>query len=420
MKWLKKWGYLWLLLLVGVFYFTIVDGWKVYAKALSPVAEWYDEQSEKSEVLATVNDWLGNVLEYGTAIAGKLDVIELPGWLTDWIQPEDTEDEEGLPEDGETPGATNQGGGVGGEEIPGESNAGENNTEDNISGDGRAENNTSGVEGSGGDNVGTDEAGTGDVGENSAGVDIPDENATGNTLPGTGQVNPGQTGQGNTHISIGGPENGVEVGFGDTEASEPDWHNVKDLYFADAVFIGDSRTVGLFEYGELEEITTFYAGRGLSVYDVFDKKIVEVEGQKKKITIDEALRQKSFSKIYLMLGLNEMGIGTTETFLAKYEEVLNHLQELQPDAIIYVQAIMKLTTERSGKGDQFHNPGIEERNAGLEQFSDNETVFFLDVNPLICDETGGMIEEYTTDGIHLKAKYIGIWKDYLKSHAIIP
>jgi len=186
------------------------------------------------------------------------------------------------------------------------------------------------------------------------------------------------------------------------------------------VFIGDSRTVGMFEYGDLEEITTFYAGRGLSVYDVFDKKIVEVPGQKKKITVEEALQKNTFSKIYLMLGLNEMGIGTTETFLVKYKEVLDHLRELQPDAIIYVQAIMKLTTERSGKGDQFHNPGIEERNAGLSQFADNERIFFLDVNPLICDETGGMIEEYTYDGIHLKAKYMEIWKAYLKEHAILP
>ena len=34
-----------------------------------------------------------------------------------------------------------------------------------------------------------------------------------------------------------------------------------------------------------------------------------------------------------------------------YGEAVQHLQELQPDAVIYLQAIMKVTTERSGQGD---------------------------------------------------------------------
>ena len=79
---------------------------------------------------------------------------------------------------------------------------------------------------------------------------------------------------------------------------------------------------------------------------------------------------------------------------------------------------MKVTTERSNKGDYITNEGIEERNAGIEALADNEKVYYLDVNPLICDETGGMEASYTFDGVHLKAQYISIWKDFLKSHAV--
>ena len=35
------------------------------------------------------------------------------------------------------------------------------------------------------------------------------------------------------------------------------YHTVDDSYFDDAVFIGDSRTVGMYEYGGLEETSTF-------------------------------------------------------------------------------------------------------------------------------------------------------------------
>lgn len=193
---------------------------------------------------------------------------------------------------------------------------------------------------------------------------------------------------------------------------------VEDDYFADAVFIGDSRTVGMFEYGGLEEISTFYASKGLTIYKLFDAPIVEVPGQKKKATIEEKLSEKQFSKIYLMLGINEMGSGTVETFLEKYKEAVEHLQELQPDAVIYVQGILKVTTARSEQGDYINNEGIEARNEGLAGLADNVKIYYLDANPLVCDETGGLESSYTYDGVHLKAQYIMIWKDFLKCHAV--
>ena len=224
------------------------------------------------------------------------------------------------------------------------------------------------------------------------------------TEPGQQETMPGQPDQETTALG--------------EEAAEPVYVTVEDDYFADAVFIGDSRTVGMYEYGDLENISTFYASTGLTVYKMFDSAIVKVPGQKRKITVEEALQQNSFTKIYLMIGINEMGTGTVETFIEKYKEVLTHLQELQPDAIIYIQAIMKVTTERSEQGDYINNEGIVARNEELEKLADNRKIFYLDVNPLICDETGGMEKSYTFDGVHLKAQYIQIWKDFLKQHAI--
>ena len=164
------------------------------------------------------------------------------------------------------------------------------------------------------------------------------------------------------------------------------YHTVDDSYFDDAVFIGDSRTVGMYEYGGLEETSTFYASTGLTVYKMFDSAIVSVPGQKKKITVEEALSEKQFAKIYLMIGINEMGTGTVESFMKAYGEAVQHLQELQPDAVIYLQAIMKVTTERSEQGDYITNEGIEARNAEIAKLADDRKIFFLDVNPLICDE----------------------------------
>ena len=267
-------------------------------------------------------------------------------------------------------------------------------------------------------------------GESANGMGIP-EGVESGTPAGSGDVSgsgggiPGDANGAGADNSGQVPGNGSATGSGNSgvpgegnDPSQVQYMTVEDDYFADAVFIGDSRTVGMFEYGGLEEISTFYASTGLTVYKIFDSEIVSVPDERKKISVEEALEQNSFAKIYLMIGINEMGTGTVESFLEKYQEVVNHLRELQPDAVIYLQAIMKVTAERSAQGDYITNEGIAARNEGIAGMADNEKIFFLDVNPLVCDETGGMVPDYTFDGVHLKAKYIQIWKDFLKTHAI--
>lgn len=201
---------------------------------------------------------------------------------------------------------------------------------------------------------------------------------------------------------------------------EPVWHQVEDDYFDDALFIGDSRVVGLQDYGKMEEHATFYASTGLNIFRILSARIVAVEGQRKKISVEEALGQRQFGKIYLMVGINELDIGTVERFEQTYRDVIARIQELQPQAIIYIQSIMKVTEKRAAKGDFVTNAGITERNDAIMKIADNEKIFYLDVNEAVCDESGGMNPSYTTDGIHLKVKYIPLWRDYLKNHAILP
>lgn len=251
-------------------------------------------------------------------------------------------------------------------------------------------------------------------------VDGESEAADGSApAPGTGEEDdlPGAgTAEGGSTVSDGDAAN-VEDG-GPEDGSAPIYMTVEDDYFADAVFIGDSRTVGLYEYGGLEEITTFYASKGLTIYKLFSSEVVEVPGQKKKKSIEEALQENQFKKIYLMVGINEMGTGTVEYFAEAYRQTVGHLLELQPDAILYIQGIIKVTAERSERGDYINNEGIEARNQAIAQLADDERIFYLDVNPFLCDDTGGMEPSYTFDGVHLKAQYIDIWKDFLKSHAV--
>jgi len=202
------------------------------------------------------------------------------------------------------------------------------------------------------------------------------------------------------------------------EEKEPEiqisWQQVDDEYFKTAVFIGDSRTVGLAAYSDLKDIAVFYCNTGLTVKKALNKPIVDGK------TIEEALNDQEFEKIYINLGINEVGTGTSESFAEKYRGLIDDIRGLEPDAIIYIQSIMRVTTAKSEKKEYgITNEIIDERNAELEKLADNETVFYLDINPAMCDEEGGLNPEYTQDGVHMKAGYYNLWFDYLKENAVV-
>lgn len=198
---------------------------------------------------------------------------------------------------------------------------------------------------------------------------------------------------------------------------------VNNSYFEDALFIGDSRTVGLSMYSALKE-PTYYAEVGLTIHKLMKAKIAplteneQTPAKENMITIEEALQNVSFGKIYLMVGINELGRGNAETFLAEYKTVVDRIRELQPDAIIFVQAIMHVSEEKSDTDPVFNNVNIEQRNQALKTLEDKQHVFYLDMNEVVCDENGNLIKEYSFDGVHLKAKYYELWEEFLKTHGV--
>lgn len=206
-----------------------------------------------------------------------------------------------------------------------------------------------------------------------------------------------------------------------TETEQPqtverkEFINVEEDYFDDAVFIGDSRTVGLHDYGGLDK-ATFYATVGLNVYDMWTEKFCEVDGE--MLTLEEALSERQFKKVYFQIGINEMGRGTVDSFMQAYEASVKKIEELQPDAIIYVQGIMRVTKEKSDSDKIFNNLGIQVRNDRIALLADNVKIFYIDMNEAVCDNQGNLRDDLTFDNLHLYASKYNIWVDFLKTKGI--
>lgn len=191
---------------------------------------------------------------------------------------------------------------------------------------------------------------------------------------------------------------------------------VDQSYFDDALFIGDSRTVGLCLYSGWEN-TDFLADVGLTIYGVLNKEITYNNGN--KMYLSTLLSSKRYSKIYLMLGINEVGTGTSDSFCEAYAEVVDQILRWQPNAVVIVQSIMCVGPQKSATSSSINNNNIRTRNEKLATLQNDWNIFYLDINPPLCDGNGDLISEYSFDQVHLYAKYYTLWCDYLMQHGFI-
>lgn len=192
--------------------------------------------------------------------------------------------------------------------------------------------------------------------------------------------------------------------------------NADESYFEDALFIGNSRTVGMYLFGDMPESTDFFADVGMTIYDVLDANIDVPPESGSSNTLTGLLTAKQYGKIYIMFGINELGTGTSESFVEYYQSVVQQICQMQPDAIVYVQSIINVAA--SAETDVISNANINEKNALLSQIADNKQVFYIDLNPSLVDSSGYLNSDYTSDGIHLGGSSLPFWKDCLLANAM--
>lgn len=191
------------------------------------------------------------------------------------------------------------------------------------------------------------------------------------------------------------------------------FETVDESYFDDALFIGDSRTDGLRLYSPFDG-ATYYHKTSLSIYTVMDSEEVcdDCYG------IRQLLQNRTYGKIYIMFGINE-AYSDKETFVSKYESVIDEIRGYQPDAIIYIQSIMYVTAQKMANDPGFSNDGLRAKNEGLKAMANGKDIFYLEINEAINDGAGNLPSDYTNDGVHMKPQYYSLWSDYLLQHAIV-
>ena len=127
----------------------------------------------------------------------------------------------------------------------------------------------------------------------------------------------------------------------------PETEAVEDTYFDGAVFLGDSRTEGLFLYSGLKT-GHFYTAVGATVESVFSKKNFETESGE-KVPLLDAVAEQDCDKIYIMLGINELGWSKVKTFHDQYAKLIDRVREDHPEAKIVLQSIPPVSAKQEAK-----------------------------------------------------------------------
>lgn len=192
---------------------------------------------------------------------------------------------------------------------------------------------------------------------------------------------------------------------------------VEEDYFKDAAFLGDSRTIGIADYAGLD--ADFYCENGMTIYKLLGEKGVTYQKTGEKVNLPQVLQQKKYGKIYIMLGMNELGYRNTGYFQEQYLAVLEQIRKWQPHAIIFIMANLHVSQAKNNIQTEFNNININAKNVAAASLADGVDVFYLDSNPLFTDKDGLLKEDLTFDGVHLYANNYPEWREFLMAHGVV-
>ena len=200
------------------------------------------------------------------------------------------------------------------------------------------------------------------------------------------------------------------------ETNQNEQKKEKKVNFDDTVaFIGDSRTQGFIMYNGLKKVQD-YSYIGLMVDTAISKEFIKTNDGN-KITILEDMKNKDIKRVYIMLGINELGWSYPQVFKLKYGELIDEIRKIKPNCTIYVQSIIPVTESKDKSDKIYNNKNINKFNKLIQELSNEKNVKYLDVQSVLVDEKGFLPEEASTDGIHIGKSYCTKWLEYLKNNS---
>lgn len=195
-----------------------------------------------------------------------------------------------------------------------------------------------------------------------------------------------------------------------------------DSYFENAIFIGDSISVGLRAYGVLPTQNVL-AEQSVNILNLLNgDPVYRTTGSEKKPVlqaIDERIPNPD--KIYILIGANGIPGLSNEAHIKYYSQFIDQLKQKYPDAMIFVESVTPITATSKYIRDSFTTEKINDFNDKLYAMAQEKGLYYLNVQEVLMDDTGHLIVDYDAgDGMHLKSNGHKAMYEYYLTHTVGP
>ncbi len=197
-------------------------------------------------------------------------------------------------------------------------------------------------------------------------------------------------------------------------------------WFDDAVFIGDSVSVGLESY----QNSTKALGKATMLCSVSFNAInallpvsstsLHPKYNGVKRLLEDNIKACGAKNVYIMLGMNGLTYPVDYT-MERMETMINNILKKNPGVNIIIQSVTPMTNNSyliSKYG--YSNSRINQFNERLKQLCAKRKWYYVDVGSALKDSNGALRTEFCSDnydmGIHVTNAACAAWVEYLKTH----
>lgn len=198
-------------------------------------------------------------------------------------------------------------------------------------------------------------------------------------------------------------------------------------FFNDAVFVGDSVTLGLKNYTTAQRnkgkeclgTAQFLCVGSMSYTNALSKVTSSslhptYKGQ--KMTVEEGLQKAGARKAFIMLGMNDFSAYSDKVWKQSVVTLISRIREKNPEIGIYIQSVTPILDGM--EHGRFSNENILVFNSYLKSFCEENDCAYIDIgSEVMADETGHLKKAYCGDpsamGIHMSSSGCSAWASYL-------
>ncbi len=191
-----------------------------------------------------------------------------------------------------------------------------------------------------------------------------------------------------------------------------------DKFYQDAVFVGDSVSMGLraraLAKNKFPGAKYLVRGSFGSGHAIKGTMLLTYQG--KEMSPEDAVKASGAKKVFIMLGMNDLNIYGLKGSADNLMTLVQRIRKKSPTVKIYIQSMTPIVNgSESGK---LNNTSIDEYNKILKSYAAKNNCIYVDVATNLKDSNNGLRPNFSSDNyVHLSASGTDVWIATLEAFA---